>query len=553
MWWLAMAYGMEVTVVEDPGRDRWEATWVHDEAVRGFAFTRNRNPVQAKWKAKKGRLRDLDGYQVFLAPPGKTIDRFTATFRTDTSWQNKDYELNVAFSDGARLLYTDHLFVVPLTCPDDGSDCDDAELQGGEATVHRFDLRTDDGRFVVTPDGRSEAQATWSQTSRGVYVYFGDGEPLGDDRITFLIDPGLPAWIRERTDAWIGPLLDHFESQTGRVLGFAPVVFLSYTDGPADQQSLGGGGMPGQMQLQLIGGAWRHETDALATRYATFLAHETFHMWNGEELRTRRGLGPSEEWLSEGSAELFSWWAVEALGIQHAPFAEDQALAAAARCTTDLGGQPLLTAHRAGNQGAFYPCGAAALYQLHLQADLPEVFAALFAEGATDYSTFDLLEQIQVHSEDPLAPAFAERLLRHGLGPDPATAWVAGFGSGLPVEAAETWTVDGLPDGAYHDALVTTVGACDCGGAMSVWNEGDTIRFEGLDVCEALTSELRVEQAAGVDVADRRAALQAVWEAIDTDGAFELQGADDTRTIRCPDDLAPPRALQRADGQSSSG
>lgn len=541
---LSLAHAVDVAVVEDPRRDRWTATWTHDEPVRGFAFVRHRNPLQADWKAKKGRIRALDDHQVWLAPKGELAESFEATFRTDTGWVDKDYELNVSYSDGGRLLFTGHLFVVPLTCPDGGSDCDDDELQAGDGTVHRYTFQTTDGRFVVTPNGRQEAQGRWDQTSRGVYVYFGEGEPLDDDRATFLVDPGMPPWVRERTSEWLGPLYDHYEAQTGRALGFTPVVFLSYTPGPDDQQNLAGGGMPGQMQLQLVGGAWQEETEPIRLRYARFLAHETFHMWNGEEVRTR--LDPSEEWLSEGSAELFSWWAVEALGLAPEGYAEDQVVAAAARCASNLAGRPLLTAHRAGNSGAFYPCGAAALYQLHLQADLPSAFTTMFADGATSYSTYTLLEAVHARTEDPLATGFVERLLRHGLGDAPTAAWARGFGGALPLEAAETWTVDALPRSTYHDALVTTVGACDCGGSMSVWDEGDSLRFEALDACEALATEMRVTEAAGVAVADRKAALAAVWTAIRADRSFVLGGPEGERTVRCPEGVEPPKALRRA-------
>jgi len=544
--WLALvtvALAIDVVVTEDPRRDRWEVEWAHDEPVRGFVFARNRNPVQEGWKAGKGRIEPRGDRLAWLAPKGARVTSFSVRFDTDTSWKAKDYELNVAFGDGARLLYTDHLFVLPLVCPE-GGECTDAELVAGEGEVHHYEVHTTPGRFVLTPDGRTEAVGRWSQRGSGVYLYLGSGEPLPEERVNFLIDPTTPAWVADRSREWIGPLFDHFEAQTGRSLSFTPTILLSYQGGEPGQ-GYGGGGLPGQMQLQLTGQAFEASTPELERTYAHFLAHETFHMWNGEELST--DIDGSEEWLSEGSAELFASWATEELGVASDEEVRAEVISYATQCASQLRG-PLLRAHRQGNYRAFYTCGAAALYQVHLsleaQGGLPAVFRDVFADGDR-YSTYDLLEVVHRRTRDPLTTAFLERLLRSGLGADPVSAWATALGeAGLATRVVDAWEADALDERGLHNALVQTVGDCDCGGSMSVWNHGDRLLFDALEQCDALGEGLEVTEVAGVAVSPRREALRQVWAAIDAGEGFELAGPDGRVTVSCAEGVARPRALE---------
>jgi hypothetical protein len=539
-----LALAMDVTVTEDPAKDRWTVTWTTDQPVQGLLFTRNRNPVQADFRPKKGRIVAEDGYQVWLAK--KPTTTFTATFDTNTAHQAKDYELNIAFGDGSRLLYTDHLFAVGVVCTDGSTRCstDDMETLPGE--VHRYTFATTPGRQVLTPDGRTPGQATWNQSRGGVYILFGDTEALPDERVTFVMDPTLPAWIRAATARWIGPLLDGYTTRTGRALSFQPTILVSYgTNG--DGLGYGGGGLPGQMQLHLEGTGWATETPETAATFAHFLAHETFHMWNGEELSTH--VDGSEEWLSEGSAELFAWWAMQDLGLLDADGVLDRVHGAASRCVGDLGAEPLLNAHRSGRYGAFYSCGATELFLLDaaLQTKgtyLEAVVQDVFAEGDR-YSTYDVLEAAHRLSKDPLLNGPLERTLRHGLGGDALARLETRFTeAGHPTHRVDAWTAADASRDVLHDALVETVARCDCGGAMSVWNKGSVLTFEGLEACDALGTTMDVTHIAGVAVDAKREALAAAWKAIDADGTVVLAGKTEERTVTCVD-VPRPQVLAR--------
>jgi len=545
IWSLALsALAMDVNVEENVARDQWTVTWQTEQPVRGLLFSRNRNPVQADFKRNGGKLVELDDHLVWLAPKGKPRAAWTATFDTNTDYQQKDYELNVAFGDGARLLYTDHLFAVPVVCPGGAASCANEELETLEAQAHAFEFETDGERFVLTPDGRSQGNATWTQRSGGVYIYFGNGEVLPDERVNFMLDPTLPSWVVDRTDEWLGPLFDHYIAQTGRELSFRPVVLLSYRRGDPGQQSYGGGGLPGQMQMQLEGQSWLEETAENREKYVRFLAHELFHMWNSQEVSTN--VDSSEEWLSEGGADLFSLWSLGALGVLDEPAIQSRIRDAASQCAAQLRSAPLLTAHKRGNYRAFYTCGSVGLFLLHTRLEafggLPAVYREMFAEG-NEYNTYDLLETAHRNSGDPLVAAPLEALLRSGLGPDPIGSLARQLeGAGLPTATADAWTVSTVGQKVLHGALVQTAGDCDCGGSVSVWNHGDMLKFGALEQCDALREGFEVTEIAGGPVLPTREALQRAWAEIDAGATLTLAGATGTRTLTC-EDVSRPQAL----------
>ena len=547
---VALALPVQIEVVEDTRRDRWEVTWRFEAPVYGIAFVRNRNLFRAgRWKAKGARLTEVDGYEVLLSKRGP-VDSLTATFDTWTDNLARDYELNLAFGDGSRLLYAEHLTAVALRCPDDADRCEPQALQADDFVPPRFTFTTDPDRHIAVPGRRDPG--TLSIEDDRVFVYFGDIEPLRDDRITALIDPTAPEWIVELSRELLPELLDLYSAWTGATLSEQPMVLLSWEEGRPGGLDYAGGGLPGQVQLSVSGQAWRQPTPDLRLEYATFLAHEAFHLWNGGQFRTR--LDGSEEWLTEGSATLYAHRAMLALGrIDQAAYA-DRLRTEAQRCAPRLRSGPLLTAPARGEYRGFYDCGAIALAHLDHRIgqatdgahDLTSVLARVWAEAAEGdrtYSTWALFEAVQAITADPMVVAPTERILRQGLA-DPFEA-LAGLldAVGVPTRTAPLWTDAGASGQALFGALATAVGVCDCQGRISVWDRGEALEFDAVPECSALAEGIRATHIAGVPLTERARALEALWDQIDAGGPITLSSPEANLEAACPDIPPRPRTL----------
>ena len=193
-------------------------------------------------------------------------------------------------------------------------------------------------------------------------------------------------------------------------------MFLSYTKSDRDFSGLGGGTLEGLVQLNATGSRWERETPESIIKWFRFLAHESFHFWNGQMLKTR--LDPSEEWLSEGSAEYFALVALKDFGLISEAEFHQKIIEAANKCISGLKAKPLLISHTTGNYRNFYTCGPVLLFLLDqkLAADqvnkanknrVMHLFSKLFTQAANSdrtYSTFDFLELIQEITKNPVAP-----------------------------------------------------------------------------------------------------------------------------------------------------
>jgi hypothetical protein len=523
---------VEVAVARDAAAGAWEVTYTLPEPAAGLWFTRTRTQFRAGvWSAEGAEIAAAGSFEYLAAEEDRRV--FTVRFEDDTAVKPKDYELNLAFTDGGALLYAGHLAAAPMLR--DGQD-----LQRAEPLPLRWTLAAAPGGAVMA-GGRRGAALEAVEGIDDTYLYFGALEPVNGEREAALVDPGMPLWMVELTRAFIPEVFDRYAALTGAELGFVPTLFLSYQPGEEGVRSYGGGGLPGQIQLAASGQAWQEEDSELRYDWLWFLAHESFHMWNGQRFRAR--LDASEEWLSEGGASYMATRLLRDLGhIDQARF-EAVVLEDARRCLTDLGEGPLVTAHTRGRYHSFYSCGSTLLFAMdgQLQAagsDLPGAWAAVFEQGAAlgdTWSTFALLEHLQAVTEDPLAAAPYERALRQGIGLEEVQALLA-LG-GLPVTTAAPWEA-GLSDEELRMALIKRLSACDCEGKLSADLFPEAFALRNTEHCRVLaTGDLLVE-VAGVAVSRPGEALEAMEATLEAVSIGRREG--EPVTLSCPD--APPLA-----------
>lgn len=424
----------DVEVVYDAGDDAWMVTWRFAAATPGVIFDRrfpsNRH---ARWTAGAGLAwGSEDGHETLRAADGGERTTFSARFATDDESPGRAPPLNVRFSDGGRLLFTAQVAVHALDC-EAAAGCARRDRGG----ARRWVLRSDDpARSVRVLDDAAAGALTWAEPPgdvRGTYVYVGRTEAVAAAGATLVLDAGLPGWLADETRRRLPELLAGHAARTGIALDVVPLVLVSY-DRRAAGDAMRGRSLPGLLQLDAAGRAWRTRSADRRRRWFELVAHESFHLWNAH--LARRSGDKRDEWLSEGSAVYVAGLALAGAGMLPEAARAARLVGAANGCLATL---------RTGlfdeaADAAYYACGELVCFLVdrRLAADggLDALLAATFARARDrgGYATADFLELLAARTGDA-DPTLADvrAILDHGLGPTPEAFVQAALArAGLP-------------------------------------------------------------------------------------------------------------------------
>lgn len=463
-----------VSVVEDPRADRWTVTWRFPEPVPGVVFPRDRHRFRAQGWTLQGegvRWSESRHGEVLLADDAP-VASITVQFDSDFRNRAKDYKLNLPFTDGGRLLYTGHLAVHPLVPTDDGLTWADGPAP------HAWSVTTSPDRSVRVLDQAGQGHLSWREDdvdrSGGTYVYVGSVEPLAADDLIAVLDPGLPAWMRQLTLEALPALFAHFADRTGHPLGFRPLILVG-SDPEGSGRTLKGGSLEGLLQLFAGGTGWSGETDEAREQWLWFLGHEAFHLWNSQRFE-RRG-GRWEEWASEGLSDLYALRGLRELQIVDEASVQRSLVRAADRCLLGIGTTGLLQDPGSRPYGTEYACGSVLLHLLDVdlqrrtggEVELDTILHRTWARAeASDgrWSTLDLLEEVQLATDDPIATRWLMDWL-YGPLPQPPEAALAGAlaGGGVPVRLGSLAEAE-LQPGDLHRATGALLSRCGCPGRL---------------------------------------------------------------------------------------
>ncbi|HEV8630133.1 MAG TPA: hypothetical protein VGV61_07435, partial [Thermoanaerobaculia bacterium] len=218
---------VDVALREVPAEDLWQVRYHLPEKAAGVDLVHGRGSYRRTgWSVLPAGSQWVDAPEVErLCFPAPTRD-FAVSFRTDVASRPKDYEVNVAMSDGGRLLYTGHLAVRPLERCGAGADAQPA----GEPPAHRFAFTTSAGRTIRVGDRAGDGALRWEAPlgSEQTYVYFGPQPGVVGERMVLIADPALPTWVRGDLEATVARLFDRFAGETGLSLPARPLVLLAF-------------------------------------------------------------------------------------------------------------------------------------------------------------------------------------------------------------------------------------------------------------------------------------------------------------------------------------
>ncbi len=546
---------VEIVATEIPSADRWRVKYTFKEPVAGIAFERSANKLRAPaWTAyadgKPASWSTVNGLEALVAE-GAPVREIELLFPTDVDTKPADYELNAAFSDGGRLLYTGHFSFRVLVCPN-GPSCATAELAPTKVPTDgdvRWTFRTLAERGIVALDGQARGELAWTPTGRllsqGTYVYFGGLEPIETPHAKIIVDPGMPAWMRSTAEDAAPELLAWYESETGAQLARKPFLILSF--GGTDQRgrTSSGGGLPGLMQLGAWGKDWLKDDDATRIHWKKSLAHELFHLWNGDLFSRKRD---DEGWLSEGSADFMAYRALLAVGEIDEQRYRTAVVDAANKCLLGLRYGALLGKRLPGQ--AEYSCGMT----LFTWADaatrtrgssatrvLGAVFADAKARGDNQYGTEDVLDAVTHAAGDATTSSTMEGILRKGLPTDADTLFATKL-------RAMGWQVDLVPlaestadKGSIVSAIGVVMARCDCDKRISFNSENHMIHFLDVPECNVLR-DVRVDEIEGKPLAGSPGAAYDALVARKNPRqiTFRAVGAPKPTRLGCRNDAEPP-------------
>lgn len=505
-------------------RERWGAAVARGEGT---------------WRLEGGRER-----LCFSRPAGS----FSVSFRTWAGWgppagmADEGRGLNVAMSDGSRLLDTGPLLVRPL------ASCGEGTAPPPGDPVFRFTFGTAAERIVRLPGLAAAGELRWEPDpgEAGTWVYFGGLEAVAGEAATVILDPGLPGWLRADMAATVPRLVARLGAAATPAATLRPLVLVAWGGdggGPGESgASLATDTRPGLLLAAARGPGWAEETPEARRAWLHRLAREAFLLWEREAVPARGvahegGEGDEEPgWLAEAAAGQFAAEAMVAFGAEEVTEARRRLVARANDCLVRLGGRSLPAAAE-GDPEAWSSCGAVAMAAADCAlrrgaspSGLTALFRRLFehaaATGGYDARAFlgglrELgaeaaavadLRRLVLGDGAPQGDRFLERLLAH---------------AGVAVERVPPADATADPK-TLEEMVARAVGRCYCGTGEAA-------------SCDPATTGRQVASLAGEPIApDPLGAWDRLRTAIARGSALPVDLAGEEVTLFCSHDAFDP-------------
>ncbi len=513
------ADAVEVEVRELPAQDAWQASFRLPAKAAGVEFIHVRGAYRsAAWSVLPAGSQWVEAPNVERLCFAKPTREFGVSLRSDFAERPKDYELQVAMSDGGRLFYTGQLNVRPLaSC---GSAAASAAPVASAASAapgasptpapsaetappHRFRFTTDPGRTIRSVEKAAERTLSWNPAAgdERTYVYFGPQAGAGGERIALVADPALPEWMRRDLEPTVAKLFDRYAGETGMALPVRPLIVVSFAP-TGSGFTFGGGQLGSVLQLHFAGEGLRAETPETRRYWVNHLAHELFHLWDGFVVSP----DDESEWLAEAAAEAFALRAIYGLGVLDEHQIAARLVDFANRCLASLDGQSLLSAPQRQAWESWYTCGPVLLFVAGQTVDraqpgkgglgllVREMFAEARATGGF-YGTGTFLGWLDKLSGDRETVFAIQGIIRRGVprGADRVLAKLL-TGAGYRVSLAAPAEAKAGPE-VFNTMLRRALVRCACGsGGMSSGDLGAD------DDCARLSGQARIVRVDDLEV-----------------------------------------------------
>ena len=335
----------------------WQAHYFFPRPVRQVSFPRNAvlyraalwtltdedfEIVRIPGRDPEGNISDeYAAREAIRRHDGRPFTEFSVTIPAVYDTWPKEYPQNYAFTDGSVLFYTGHLVV---------------ELDDGEESAHTLIVVPHDNQHVIVRGYRYAMEtAVADPGDDGVFVYFGNINPIANEHFLAVIDPGLPGWLRDVLITHLPIVFTYYADRFGEALPRKPTVYFNFMPGDYETIHFKGGALgDATFALSVVGDTWGDPPDDLRRAVPLHVAHEAVHLWNHH-------LGSGERagsWMHEGNADVLTWLALRESGYLDNANVEELVCDAFRDCVHKLGSRTLAAAETAGDLHLSYSCGA---------------------------------------------------------------------------------------------------------------------------------------------------------------------------------------------------
>jgi len=327
--------------IEPAGDDRWRADYVLPKPTARMVFARNPDDSRAKaWGLVDPAFEivRIDGLEQVRRRDGGVFTKVAVTLAPVYVDLPKDYAPFSSFTDGGLLFHSGRFFACADVCPD--------KPRFAMTFIGR-------ARDRILVKGRSATgRVSWPDDQDGTDVYIGEGRPIDTPHVLAVIDPGLPAAVRDPLSDSFPRFMDYFTSRLGAPRP-KPMLFASYDPGFAKGYGSQGGTLPGQVFIHYYGPGWpeRMARPDFVYQTAFFFAHEAGH------LHQAGGQPIDTSWINEGGAEIFAARALSALLPESRDWLRGKLESVRKGCADALQRTTLSDAMKAEEVDMLYTCG----------------------------------------------------------------------------------------------------------------------------------------------------------------------------------------------------
>lgn len=406
--------------------DVWTADFHLDRPAPIWVFVRSSvtREGQLPWRARDWvvetpgvRLERRGRYDVLVGENGAAVPaEVRLRFRPFAHDLLADSAPALAFSTGAIALFSRQfdLFALP-----DAAAAEQLPADLSTATIPftrtRATFRDESGPILHA--GRRVPSVSLDDED-GTYVMFGPADPVESAGVATIIDPALPAWIRDALTSATPAILRRLAGALGPPPGTEPMLMVSWAGPTPRRVAMTGSVLPNLLQMTFEGEGVLRDNAGLRDHALWFIAHEAAHFWLGEAVVYQYA---RDQWITEGGADLLAFRIISEVYPAYDGRAELQkAIDDCVRLST---GRPIATAEERNEQRAYYACGV--VFGLVAESASRRPFGAFVRRLVDDSRADRVLTQeewlagLDRVSRDPTLSADIVRLLDQGA-PDPS-------------------------------------------------------------------------------------------------------------------------------------
>jgi hypothetical protein len=402
----------------------WLAEFHFDRGVEAWVFPRSDitrvggepwRPQSWTVETRGVQLRRLGHYDVFVADRGEVPKHVRVRIKPFPAGMRADYANALVFTDGSVAMFVAQFETFPM---DSQRAVRAFPSDLNNQLVPHADLRYvfRDAAGPVLLDGRRARIAETANSDS--YAFFGATRPLETPHLAAMLDPQLPAWIRDSLSTAVPTLLSRYTQELGALPDFKPTLLVSWAGATPRVVSRGGSVLRGMIVMTYEGEGVLTETAEQRNQGLWFIAHEAAHFWLGQTAGYEYA---RDAWITEGGADLLAIRAVAEIEPAYDPkVALNEAIADCARLTKRRGVE---SARDRNEHRAYYACGV--VFGLVAEAGSGRSFykfARLLVDGNREDGIITRAEWLSALDSVTRKPALSrdiQRLLERGASDPP--------------------------------------------------------------------------------------------------------------------------------------